>query len=66
MRWFKQAKIKMEIDWASREKQLLKLLDKHRRKDGEYDCLVLAVVERIVIYASHFKKIQIWNESINS
>jgi len=28
------------IDWEDREKQLLKLLDKYRRNDGRYDCLV--------------------------
>ena len=33
----RQAKIKTEIDWKSREDQLLKLLDKYRRNDGEYE-----------------------------
>ncbi len=28
------------IDWEDREKQLLRLLDKYRRNDGSYDCLV--------------------------
>lgn len=28
------------IDWGKREKELLMLLDKHRSKDGNYDCLV--------------------------
>lgn len=28
------------IDWDKREEELLKLLDKHRSKDGSYDCLV--------------------------
>ncbi len=31
---------KEQVDWKLREKELLKLLDKHRRKDGSYDCLV--------------------------
>jgi len=31
---------KEKIDWAQREKELLKLLDKHRRNDGHYDCIV--------------------------
>ena len=31
---------KQTIDWKSREQQLLALLDKHRRTDGGYDCLV--------------------------
>ena len=29
-----------EIDWEKREKELLKLLDKHRKDNGEYDVLV--------------------------
>ena len=28
------------IDWDIREKELLKLLDKHRKTDGSYDCIV--------------------------
>ena len=28
------------IDWHDREEQLLKLLDKHRRNDGCYDCII--------------------------
>jgi len=28
------------IDWAQREKELIALLDKHRSKDGSYDCIV--------------------------
>lgn len=31
---------KERIDWAKREEELLALLDKHRSKDGSYDCLV--------------------------
>lgn len=31
---------KEQIDWKKREKELLKLLDKHRSKDGSYDCMV--------------------------
>jgi N-acetyl sugar amidotransferase len=31
---------KARIDWADREEQLLRLLDKYRRRDGYYDCLV--------------------------
>lgn len=36
----RQAEEKDSIDWATREKELLKLLDKYRRTDGCYDCLV--------------------------
>jgi N-acetyl sugar amidotransferase len=31
---------KDQIDWAKREEELLRLLDKHRSKDGSYDCMV--------------------------
>jgi len=31
---------KESIDWKKREEQLLALLDKHRSKDGSYDCIV--------------------------
>ena len=31
---------KEKIDWEKREEELLKLLDKHRSKDGSYDCIV--------------------------
>ena len=31
---------KNEIDWDRREEELLQLLDRHRRTDGNYDCLV--------------------------
>lgn len=31
---------KENIDWEIREEKLLQLLDKYRRKDGYYDCLV--------------------------
>lgn len=34
------AEQKERIDWKKREEELLRLLDKHRRPDGSYDCLV--------------------------
>lgn len=34
------AKQKDLIDWKRREEELLQLLDKHRSKDGSYDCIV--------------------------
>lgn len=33
-------KKKQEINWADREEELRALCDKHRSKDGSYDCLV--------------------------
>lgn len=34
------AEQKEQIDWKKREEELLRLLDKHRRNDGQYDCIV--------------------------
>lgn len=36
----KMADIKEGIDWQKREDELLRLLDKYRRNDGYYDCMV--------------------------
>ena len=36
----RQAEKKEQIDWKSHEEELLRLLDKYRRQDGYYDCLV--------------------------
>ena len=36
----KQNDIKNKINWKDREKKLINLLDKHRKNNGEYDCLV--------------------------
>ena len=36
----RQGEIKEIIDWKQREKELIKLLDKYRKTDGSYDCLV--------------------------
>lgn len=34
------ADVKEQIDWKTREEELLRLLDKYRSKDGSYDCIV--------------------------
>jgi N-acetyl sugar amidotransferase len=36
----KTAEIKDNINWGMRESELIKLLDKHRKSDGSYDCIV--------------------------
>lgn len=36
----RNAEEKEKIDWLKREQQLIELLDKHRSKDGSYDCMV--------------------------
>src|SRR5688572_1666248 len=34
------AEQKEKIDWKKREEELMRLLDKYRRSDGNYDCMV--------------------------
>lgn len=34
------AEQKEQLDWRQREEELLRLLNKHRRNDGRYDCIV--------------------------
>ena len=50
------AEQKKRIDWASREQELMKLLDKHRRNDGHYDCIVPGSGGKDSVYASHILK----------
>jgi N-acetyl sugar amidotransferase len=52
----KQAEIKENIDWVKREDELLRLLDKHRRSDGYYDCLVPGSGGKDSAYQSHILK----------
>ena len=47
---------KENIDWEVREKELLKLLDKHRSKDGSYDCLVPGSGGKDSAFQSHVLK----------
>ena len=35
-----QAKIKVNIDWEERERELIELCDKHRKNNDQYDCVV--------------------------
>ena len=50
------AQQKKKIDFKKREKELLKLLDKHRGKHGEYDCIVPGSGGKDSCYASHILK----------
>ena len=50
------AEMKLQIDWEAREKELIQLLDEHRREDGEYDCIVPGSGGKDSIYASHILK----------
>ena len=46
---------KKKIDFKQREKQLLKLLKKHRGKYGEFDCIVPGSGGKDSCYAPHIK-----------
>lgn len=50
------AEKKKTIDWKEREKQLLELLARYRRADGEYDCLVPGSGGKDSVYAAHVLK----------
>ncbi len=52
----RNALVKGNIDWKIREGQLLKLLDKHRSKDGSYDCLVPGSGGKDSAYQAHVLK----------
>lgn len=44
------------IDWEKREKELLELLDKYRKNDGSYDCLVPGSGGKDSAFQSHILK----------
>ena len=44
------------IDWEAREKDLLRLLEKHRRNDGGYDCIVSGSGGKDSGYSAHVLK----------
>lgn len=50
------AEQKEAIDWKAREAEMLKLLDKHRRNDGHYDCIVPGSGGKDSVYAAHILK----------
>ena len=52
----RMAEKKDSIDWKNREEQLIKLLDKHRSKDGSYDCLVPGSGGKDSAYQAHVLK----------
>lgn len=47
---------KKTIDWSDRERQLKELCDRHRSKDGSYDCIVPGSGGKDSFYASHILK----------
>jgi len=50
------AKMKECIDWDDREKDLLRLLETHRKNDGSYDCIVPGSGGKDSAYAAHILK----------
>jgi N-acetyl sugar amidotransferase len=52
----RHAEHKHNIDWDAREKELLELLDKYRRHDGHYDCLVPGSGGKDSAYQAHVLK----------
>ena len=50
------SEIKDNIDWGMREEELVKLLDKHRKNDGSYDCLVPGSGGKDSAYQAHVLK----------
>jgi N-acetyl sugar amidotransferase len=52
----RQAEEKENIDWGKREVELIRLLDKHRRNDGYYDCIVPGSGGKDSAFQSHVLK----------
>jgi N-acetyl sugar amidotransferase len=52
----RQAEEKEYIDWGKREEELLRLLDKYRRNDGYYDCIVPGSGGKDSAFQSHVLK----------
>ena len=52
----RQAEVKKSIDWQERERELKELLDRYRRNDGRYDCLVPGSGGKDSAYQAHVLK----------
>ncbi|MCK9275957.1 MAG: N-acetyl sugar amidotransferase [Syntrophales bacterium] len=52
----RHAEKKEGINWKDREDELLRLLDKYRRKDGVYDCIVPGSGGKDSVFQSHILK----------
>lgn len=53
---WKYSRIKKRIDFQKRERQLLELLNKHRGRYGEYDCIVPGSGGKDSCFAAHILK----------
>ena len=51
-----QAEAKASINWQERERELMELLDRYRRTDGMYDCLVPGSGGKDSAYQAHILK----------
>ena len=49
---------KETVDWNEREKELIEILDKHRSKDGSYDCVVPSSGGKDSAYVAHELKVK--------
>jgi len=49
-------RMKGKIDWIKRENELLKLLDRYRKDDGRYDCIVPGSGGKDSAYQAHILK----------
>lgn len=50
------AEHKEKVDWEKREEELLQLLNKYRKNDGSYDCIVPGSGGKDSAYAAHLLK----------
>lgn len=50
------AERKSKTDWHARDQQLRELCDRHRRKDGKFDCVVPGSGGKDSVYAAHVLK----------
>lgn len=50
------AEKKKQIDWNERDEQLKRLCDRHRKNNGEYDCVVPGSGGKDSVYAAHMLK----------
>ena len=50
------SEVKENINWEEREKELIKVLDKYRKNDGSYDCLVPGSGGKDSAYQAHVWK----------
>jgi N-acetyl sugar amidotransferase len=52
----RNAEVKESINWGMREEELVQLLNKHRKNDGSYDCLVPGSGGKDSAYQAHVLK----------